>query len=374
MRAVLPILAAVILAVLAYTFLTKEPQVAPPGEDPRQTQPAQPSAPQPAAAERQNVTPTTAAEDDQPAAPQAPAAEQPVPPPADLTLVLNVRDVVTRAPIEAFRWRFVQRGDILRGESAAGVAELALPRSRIGDLLIEADGMQPFAKKALQTPGVNQPTTHLDVFLTPAPSGQGITLMVKDLDRRPIQNVRVDAFKLNTNQDIGWDLGQPLWARRADAADGTYQLPPLAPGDYGILLVATDADGNLLPLAPYRQTFTLTGSNGFLEDVPLEPACALRLDLLDANGAPFDPKVHGTTSIRLNQTGQTGIQRKWTAKAEANGTVSQADVAAGPAPIWLDQPVAPGSYLLEIAVNNAPRISQVLLLRPEQQTETIYIR
>jgi len=376
MRAILVLVVVVVAGISASLLFGPDDDIAPPGNDAGTGEQRQASKPDPAMAERHNATPTPQPDQaDKPSQPKAGPSQPAKAPPVDVSLVLDVRNVVTGAPIETFRWRFVRRADILRGESTASVARLALPRGSVGDLLVEADDMQPFAQRALTTPTANQPATHLDVLLTPAESARGITLMVKDLDRQPIQHVRVDAFKLNAvNKDSGWDLGQPIWTRQADAEDGTYELPPLPPGDYGIVLVATDTDGNLRPLSAYRQTFALSGNNGFLEDVPLEPACALTLDLFDGNGAPFDPTAHGDTSISLNQVGQVGIQRKWTAKGESGGTVSQANALTGTGRAWLDQPIAPGSYLLEILVNGSPRVSQTLMLRAEQQTETVYIR
>lgn len=378
MRSVIAFVAILVVGGVLYSSLAGDDSIAPPSNDPEVAQERQPNRPEHATGDRENVTPTPVAEDNVEAAlADGPEGQQDEveAPPVDVTVVLDVRNVVTRAPIEAFRWRFVRPGDIQRGESADSVAMLDLPRAVVGDLLVEAEGMQPFSHKAFVTPTANEQQEHVDVFLTPTPTGLGITLMVKDLDRQPIQHVRVDAFKLNiTNKESGWDLGQPMWARRTDAADGTYKLPSLPPGDYGIVLVATDEQGNLLPLASYRQTFTLNGSNGFLEDVPLEPSCALTLDLFDSSNAPFDPKIYGKTSISLNAVGQVGIQRKWTAKAEQSGTVSQNNAVAGKGRVWLDQPIAPGTYLLEIFVNSDPRVSQTLVLRPEQQTEILYIR
>lgn len=378
MRAVIAFVAILVVGGVLYSFLGDGDDIAPPSNGPEIGQERQPNQPERATANRENVTPAPSA-DDNPKTSQPNDDESPPnvieAPPVDITVVLDVRNVVTRSPIEAFRWRFVRRGDILRGESAESVAMLGLPRAVVGNLLVEAEGMQPFSLLAFVTPTANEPQKYIDVFLTPRPTGQGITLMVKDLGRQPIPHVRVDAFKLDvTNKESGWDLGQPIWARRADAEDGIYRLPSLPPGDYGIMLVATDEEGNPLALASFRQTFTLNGSNGFLEDVPLEPACALTLDLFDGSNAPFDPKVYGKTSISLNQIGQVGIQRKWTAKADKSGTVSQANAVAGKGRVWLDQPVAPGTYLLEIFVNNDPRVSSTLVLRPEQQTEILYIR
>ncbi|MGK0156540.1 MAG: hypothetical protein ACI9SE_003509 [Neolewinella sp.] len=302
------------------------------------------------------------------------------------TVALTVRDIVTRQAIETFRWRFVQPRSMQRGESTSSVVELALPRRAIGDLLVEAEGMQPFTKKQFAIPAENEPKLLLEVFLTPVATAAGITLLVKRLDNQPVADVRVDAFEIDAaKRDTAWQLGQPLWSRRTAAEDGIYQLPPLPPGEYGILLVATSPEGELLPLLPFRRTFVLNGSNGFLEDVPLEEACALQLQLLEINRQPFNPKDHGNVTISLNQPGQTGLQRKWTTNATPNatgqvttkitGTISEANRVPGPGLIWLDEPIAPGRYLLEIFINGDPRVSQTLLLRHnERQLETIYVR
>lgn len=334
-----------------------------------------------ATSERHDVTPeppTPEAKPGQGAAPKANAPTIPPPPAVDYPIELRVFHVVTGAEIAPFQWRFVTRGNLIRGDSDTATAKISVPRTVQGNLLVEADGMQPFEQKNLQAPAPGEPMQRIDVFLTPKATGQGITLMVKTLDRQPVRNVRVDCYQLLADKDpkeqTGWDLGQSLWSRRTSQADGTYELPPLSPGNYGIVLVATDAEGNVLPLSSYRQTFALTGSNGFLEDVPLEPACALILDLQDGQGRPYDPKVYGKTSLSLNVAGQTGIQRKWTAANEAGGMLSEANAAPAKGKVWLDQPIPPGNYLLEIFVDGDPRVSQPLLLRPEQQTQTIYIR
>jgi hypothetical protein len=337
----------------------------------------QTATPEPADGKPQEQTP------DEPAATDAPQQDAPV--------VVTVRDIVSHAAIPSFRWTFRQAGTkvrgaieqpVMRGEASDSMAELALPRSVQGDLLIEANGMQPFTQKALVTPAAGEPSRQLDVFLTPAVTAAGITLMVRTLDQQPVQNVRVDAFQIRAEQrETAWQLGQPMWARRTAAEDGRYELPPLPAGEYGILLVATDAEGQLLPLQTYRHTFLLTGSNGFLEDVQLEPGCALQLELFEGSGQPFDPSVHGNVSISLNPSGQTGQQRKWTANktvgadGEAAGTVSEADRVPGKGIIWLDEPVAPGAYVLEIVVNGDPRVSQMLQLRAnERQLEPITVR
>lgn len=401
MRAILAVFALVILSGAAYWVLQGDGAgVAPPSSE-HEIEAKQPRGKaDPAHADRAQVVvpppsnPNLAPSLDTPSDSTTSQSQSPVLPAPEATVVLTVRDIVTRQAIEAFKWRFVQPRSIERGESTSSVAELMLPRRAIGDLLVEAEGMQPFTKKQFVIPAENEPKLLVDVFLTPSATAAGITLLVKRLDNQPVTDVRVDAFEINDgNRDTAWQLQQPLWARRTAAEDGVYQLPPLPPGEYGILLVATSPEGDLLPLQPFRRTFRLTGSNGFLEDVPLEEACALQLQLLETNNQPFDPKSHGNVTISLNPAGQTGLQRKWTTMAKPDaaggntggntrsntrsntGTVSEANRVPGPGLIWLDEPIAPGSYLLEIFINGDPRVSQTLLLRGnERQLETIYVR
>jgi len=384
MRAVLILVAVLALGGAAYWMVADNAPVALPeqhNDDNSEQRPEQAN-PELATSDRHNVTPAPAPKDPTPdPKPEAGTSNEIEPdanPTIDVTLDLHVHNAVSRAPVAPFRWRFVRPGNILRGDNETGSAALALPRAVKGDLLIEADGMQPVEQKAFQTIGHNEPTQRLDVFLTPVPTGQGIKLMVKTLDRQPVPHVRVDAYKLrsdqNANEQTGWDLGQPLWSRGNSKPDGVYGLPPLPAGNYGIVLVATDPEGKQLPLSGYRQTFAVTGSNGFLEDVLLEPACALTIDLRDGQSRPYDPKVYGKTTISLNKAGETGIQRKWTANDDPSGTITEPNTVAGKGNVWLDQPIAPGNYLLEIFVDGDPRVSHSLQLRAEQQVETIYIR
>jgi len=389
MRATLAILAVLILAGMAYLTLgSDDAGIAPPSNDEQTDAEADRPNVKAAAAERDRFVSaqpevSDAVEVTQPDSTLVPTTD----PEQQTTVVVSVRDITTKTPIAPFRWSFRQTAprtgaNVARGEATEAVVNLALPAGVTGDLMIEADSMQPFTKQALSVPATGSPPTHVEAFLTPVAGAEGITLLVKTLDRQPVANVRVDAFTItDATRDIAWQLGQPLWARRTAAADGRYQLPPLPPGEYGILLIATDSDGLVLPLAPFRRTFVLSGSSGFLEDIPLEPACALQVELLEGSGQPFDPLVHGNVTISLNPIGQTGLQRKWTAwqkpgpDGKATATVSEANKVPGTGVIWVDEPVTPGTYLLEVVVNGDPRVSQTLVLRNnERQVEQVYVR
>ena len=225
MRAILAVFALLILSGAAYWALQSDgPAIAPPSNSPDGTKELRHANADPAQAERDQVLAPPKPELTPPPSNDTQTQQnEAVAPAPQATVVLTVRDVVTRQPIETFRWRFVQPRALARGESTSSVAELVLPRRAIGDLMVEADGMQPFTKKQLVLPAENEPTLLVDVFLTPSATAAGIKLIVKRLDNQPVAHVRVDAFEINAGtRDTAWQLGQPLWARRTAAEDGIY--------------------------------------------------------------------------------------------------------------------------------------------------------
>lgn len=336
---------------------------------------ASPNDAPPAVGERLPATPPTTAPpspaptppSDAPTTPQPPAA-----PPGNLLLV--VRDAATLQPVPTFRWRFRGDGDPLRGVATDGRAELLVPVDVPGELLVEADQRQPFRQAAVRGAAPGEPPTQLEITLVPIVTNAGITLHVHDLGLQAMTQVRVDAFKVNDgNRAAAWHLEPSLWARRATSTDGRYQLPTLPAGEYGIRLVALDEAGNLLPLLPYLRTFTLTGDNGFVEDVPLEPGCALSLELVDAHGAPFNPTVYGTATIGLRLPGGPPVQRKWFSR-QGDTEATAVDVLPAIGTASLAQAVPAGTYTLEIFANGEPRVSQSLQLRAgERQVERIVV-
>ncbi|MFN3240180.1 MAG: hypothetical protein ACE37K_01565 [Planctomycetota bacterium] len=388
MRALIAVVALLVLTGAAFWWLQQDRAVqAPPSaHDPDGPAGSVEPPPEPVAADGERETATPPLRPTGPDEPRASSIESGTEPgtgtgtepgPARIRpSIVEARDAATNQLLPAFRWRFQNGQQTVRGASEAGVGELPLPPGATVDLLVEANGMQPATRKGLHVPTEAEPQLQLQLYLTPAVSAQGITLLVHDVDRRPVAHVRVDAFELDAqNRDGAWQLGKPMWARRTQADDGRYQLPPLPAGEYGIRLLATDADGQLLPMSPFRRAFALTGSNGFVEDVTLEPACALRVELLEPDGSAFDPKRHGNVTITLHAAGERGIQRKWTAaRRDGSGTVSEADHVPAPSPIWLAEPVAMGGYTLEIFVNGDPRVHQSLILRAETQTERVTVR
>lgn len=295
----------------------------------------------------------------------------PAPPARPPNVVLVVRDVAARTMVPEFRWRFRNSLATERGTGNNGRAELSLAPSANGELLVEADGFAPWTRD-LTAPTPPAPASTVDVFLSPAMPAAGITLHVHDLSLRAVPHVRVDAFALTAESPpTGWQLGQALWARRAGAADGRYVLPTLAPGTYGIRVVATDEQGGLLPLLPFLHTYTLTGSNGFVEDVPLEPGALLALELFDATGNPYDPVRMGTATLGLRLTGGPRVQRKWIS-AQQGVEASAIDVLPGAGKVMLAEALPGGHYTLEVFVNGEPRVSRALLVRAGlPQTERV---
>jgi hypothetical protein len=288
-------------------------------------------------------------------------------------VVLQVRALATKAPVAAFRWR-VRGADVTqRGDGVEGRAELALAAGQTFELLVEADGFQPSSQLSLPAPAAGAPALQVDVFLAAQAVATGITLQVHDTALQPLANVRVDAHALRAdNRETAWHLDKPLWSRRRAAADGRYVLPELPPGEYGIRVFGVDDKGELLPLLPYVHTFVLTGSNGFVEDVPLEPGCVLSLELVDAAGRPIDP-ASGAVTLGLRLPGGPAIARNWLVAGE-RGLLSAVDALPGPGVCRAAEPVAAGTWQLDVLVSGDPRVQRQLVLRAgERQTERIIV-
>jgi hypothetical protein len=284
---------------------------------------------------------------------------------------LRVRSVATHADVAAFRWRFRSGPSPLHGDGVQGHADLRLPPGARGQLLVESPGFAPFATD-LVVPDVGAPIAVVDAFLAASAQAAGITLLVHDTALQPITNVRVDAFQLPPGARQGaWHVGTALWSRRANDAAGRYSLPELAPGDYGIRVLATDADGKVLPLLPYLGTFVLTGSSGYLEDVTLEPGCLPEFELFDAAGVALDPATSGVVQLQLHLPGGEPVSRLWTLEVDGQTTVAL-DTAPGRGSVALAQPVPAGTYVLEVSIADQQRVQQFVTLRAgERQHERI---
>lgn len=342
---------------------------------PADAPPPSPAAPTPARPERQATrTAPTAAPASLPAPPAGapaatPAPPLPVPPtPEVANVLLRVRALASRADVPAFRWRFVNSLVTERGEGRDGRAGLRLPESAVGELLVEADGLAPLRRTGVIVPTPPAGPLHLDLFLAPAVAAAGITLHVRTLASEPVPHIRVDAFALGAaSPGSAWHLAPPLWSRRAQASDGRYVLPPLPAGDYGLRVVGTDEAGEALPLLSFRGTFSLTGDNGYVEDVPLEPGALLELELVDATEAPFDPAVHGATTLELRLPGGPPVPRKWVAHA-AGVQAAAIDALPGPGRVTLADAVPGGHYQIAVAVRGTVRVQQNVFLRAGQRT------
>lgn len=288
-------------------------------------------------------------------------------------LVLVVHDAGAPGIAPAFRWRLNGRGDATTGTGSDGKAVLHAPHDADVELLVEADQRQAVRKGSLRGAAPGQPPVQVEVTLVPIVTAAGITLHVHDLAMQPMRFVRVEAFRIDDqNRDTTWTLGDPLWARKSSAEDGRYPLPTLPAGEYGIKLVGIDEQGAMLPLQPYERTFRLTGDNGFVEDVPLEPGCALTLELVDAHGNPYDPTSYGTAALTLRSPNGPRVQRKWYAM-QGGTAVTAIDVLPGIGTAALAQAIPPGTYQLEVLSNNEPRVRQLLQLRAERQVERIVV-
>ena len=302
------------------------------------------------------------------AAPEAAAPLRPA--------IAEVRDVATGALVEGFSYRFLAGSVRAFGACEGGSGGLDLPWATTGDLLIESEGMEPQRYEALALPPRSAPPLVLEVYLRRARVTEGVTLLVHDVDRRPVPSVRVDAFALADAADAAgsWHLSAPLWSRAASSPGGRYTLPPLAPGSYGVRLRAVDAEGAPLPHTAFRRVFELTGNNGFLEDVTLEPACALRLDLVRPDGHPFDPATRDPVTVTLRPSAEPALSRRWVcASRDGAPSATSIDRVPGPSPVWLAEAVAPGAYSLELSAAGRVLTRRTLLLTASTQTERVVV-
>jgi hypothetical protein len=368
MRASLVVIALVLVVALGFWLVGAPAPVTPPDAGGGATAPA--PVPTPAPAQGGNRTEVDAPTPPVATAPPPVTPAPPTPPvmAAEPNVRLTVRDMVSRQPVAAFRWRFQNSRGTSKGEGVDGKAALVLEDSAVGTLLVEAEGLQPLTKDGVIVPTPPAPALALDLFLAPQGEATGITLMVHDLALQPLARVRVDAFRLADPQAADWHLGPALWARMAENKDGRYALPPLEPATYGLQVVAVDGNGEPLPLLPYRRVFEITGSNGFIDDVPLEPAALLGLEIVDSAGQGFDPAKHGTTRLSLHFAGAPHVARKWVAR-QGTAAATAVDVLPGVGRAELATGVPPGPYELEVTVQGALRTKQPLFLRPGIKNE-----
>jgi hypothetical protein len=377
-----------IAAAIGWLLMSSNSETLPAGAEnvPRVDRPV----PVPATPERNQVAPNERPADAEPKPHQSeptqtlPPALPSQPVPGHSQVALTVRDLQTLGVVPAFRWRFRGDGPEKWGDGAEGRAHLDLESSARGELLVEAKGYSPFVRP--QFAANADGNTAVDVLLTPTVPAAGITLFVHDTALKPIGNVRVDAFVLSAeSRDTAWHLGKALWARRTAAPDGRYTLPPLAAGEYGIRLVATDADGNLEPLLPYSHTYVLTGDNGYVEDVTLEPGCLPVFELVDSAGAFLDPQQVGSTiALQLRLPGGPDVPRMWvvmgpallegsSGKALERAVAMAIGVLPGVGPVRTAEALPAGTYSFEVSVAGNRRLQQSVTLRAGERQQERFV-
>ena len=301
-------------------------------------------------------------------APEPPAAAAP-------NLRLQVRDATTRQPVAAFRWRLRTSQTVQSGDGQHGLAEVVQKPAERAELLIEATGYQPLTQPEVTAPATGEPAVDVEVLLIPVGIGTGITLQIHDVALQPLRNVQVAAYTLRPdNRELAWQLEKPLWTRRTMSRTEDRLVPPdLPPGEYGIRVFGLDDQGTMLPLVPYVRTFALTGSNGFVEDAVLEPGCILQLELVDSAGQPLDP-AQGAVTLDLRLPGGPAVPRLWQQQRETR-TLGAIDALPGPGVTWPAEPLAPGTWQLDVQVSGQPALQRRLVLRSgERQAERLVVQ
>ena len=332
-----------------------------------------PAATAPAASERLEATPTAAPEPQ--IAPVTSPANDPQPgtPVTADPFQLLVVDALTRQAVPEFRAMLRLPGGGMELRSRTGSIDVDLPAGTRAELLVEARGYEPWHLADFVAPRAEGQKAVVTVALNRAAVAAGITLHVHDTALQPIATARVEAFALDAaGHDTDWWNGKPLWSRRAAATDGRYTLPTLAPGDYGIRVLAVDDKGVVLPFLPYKHVFTLTGSNGFVEDVPLEAGCIPEFEIVDSLGKLLVP---GTPSIGLSLRlpGGPEVSRQWLV-AQQGELFRGLDLLPGVGPAWPEVPVAAGSWQIEVRREGLqPHVETVSLRSGERQRVRILV-
>lgn len=368
------VVALIALGVGGWYHLTSTEQEPPPPEPPTRRSQDPEATPTPATGTHREVAPTPPS-----AADPTPAEATPRPLPTDgpdatppmPTVQIDVIDAASARPVAAFGWRWRSGNERAQGDGQAGHADLVLTPGSRGELLVEADGYQPFLRAEVQVPAAGAPL-RLDVTLTATATATGITLRVRDAVGQPVPRLRVDAFGPLADEAPAWHVGKPLWSRRTEAADGTYVLPELTPGRYGIRVLALDADGALASLLPWRQQFTLTGSNGFIEEIALEPGCVLECDFVDAVGNPIDPGNPPTIALSLSPSGGELVSRRWVVRAGSPVLAVDALPTVGTA--GPEEPLPPGPFTLVVSPQGRASTRLDLQLQPGRQRERVLVR
>ncbi|MFO1077726.1 MAG: hypothetical protein U1E73_08365 [Planctomycetota bacterium] len=373
MRVIVLLLVVLLGAGVAFWALGGSDPGAPPGPAPAETprkQAVDPGPPERTAVRSEETPPTNpanpAGRPDAAAAPDAPAAPSTQP-----NLALHVRSAGDQRDVASFQVTARTATSTVRARGEAGHAALAAPPGVELDVLVEAEGFQPW-RGPMQGAAAATPPPTTEVFLTPAAVAAGIELHVHTLEGEPVPRLRVEAFALAAGADRGpWQHARPLWSRIADRADGVYALPELAPGSYGIRAMGVDAKGDLLPRLPFLRTYELTGSNGFVEDVPLEPGCAFGIELVDAAGNAVAPPPEEVFALELRQPPGAAVAHRWVQTVSGQRSVG-VDLVSAAGPAWLEQAIAPGVYELTVRERDTVRVQMQIVLRGgERQLERV---
>ncbi len=242
--------------------------------------------------------------------------------PADVVqpnLQLDVRDQRTGQHVASFQWRWTALVGTAKGEEQGGHTALSLAPGVEGELLVESAGLEPVTRRfTTPTPGANP--LLVDLVLSPVVATAGAGLVVLDTMLAPVTGIRVTLLRE--------DRFTKVWSRRAKAADGVYRLPTIEPGSYWVRVAAVDEQGMPLPLVPVDRQVTVTGVSSVEESVRLQPGCLLSLDVLAADGNPFDPKQCGRVGLRFLDA--TGAQHNvdWRSGSGAEALVAADQVPA----------------------------------------------
>lgn len=373
MKALLAILA-VLALVLAGGWLALQGDAAAP---PTATEPAAQAGN--AAADRDTTNlPTRAATGQQAPAPVAskpePAAA-PLPTEEPIRLELLAYDAATLQGLASFRcrWRGDGRSGFVDGRDGRAVLRGDLPATV--ELLVEATGYEPSrpAPAALAVP--DAPATRVEAFLMPVAAHTGIVLTLRTLAQEPLGHMQFSVHPLtDPADDTPFELRPALWTRKSQQPNGRYVLPELPAGRYGLRAIAVDEQGQPLPLLPHRGEYTLTGSNGYDEDITLEPGCLLRLLMLDTLGNPIDPATTPLT-LTLRVAGGPQQPRAFLGRSPDGKLLRARDALPAIGPTWLETALPAGQWQLEWQRGEQVPQSLLLALRAgEAMTERCVVR
>jgi len=284
-------------------------------------------------------------------------------------LVLHVRDLISKQPIEHFHCTWTAGDDRNRSDADHGEARLRLPPGR-GTLLVEAETWQPCSRDDLDLPAPGAEPLLVELFLQHAGPGTGVRLSVVDDLGRPVAQLRVDTFPAVPGNSRPWLTARATSARKASAADGVYDLPALAPGSHVLRLQALDGEGAPRALQCDYLPVELTGSNAIVQSVQLQPGTPLTLALVDAGGQPCNPDELGGVALRLVDAVGSVYPQLWEV-VTPQGRVESLDAlpAAGDA---LARDALPfGNYRLEVLVSGELRVTTSLVLRTAEPQRVV---